>query len=90
MPVFSVEYTMHVVVIADDHTDAYQVARDAWREARSDAEPDICVDREVESEDDLPDEWDDGCIPYGGDGNTRLAEYLKSSPQAPKTEGERE
>lgn len=84
MPAFVIEYTMQVVVIADDHDHAYQVGRESWRDASRDAQPDLFVEREIESEDDLPDEWDVGCIPYGGDGNTRLSEYVGP---APKQEG---
>ena len=72
MKPFVVEFTVRSVVMADDEHHAFSVARDQFREIASDVTPDVFVENEVKSEDDLPEGWDLVCLPYGGDGNTRL------------------
>jgi hypothetical protein len=77
MKPFVVEFTLRTVVMAEDESDAYSVAEDEFREIASDARPDVDVEREVHSAKDLPTGWDLRCIPYGGDGNTRLDAILE-------------
>ncbi len=83
MPIFNVTVTMEttLVVIADDEGHAWDVARDNARTASSDAfeTPQIHVTGEVRSVESLPAGWDGECVPYGGDGNTRLQEILAPS-----------
>ena len=76
MKPFVVEMTIRTVVMADDEDSAFIVARTQFREIASDEKPDVFVEGEVGDEDDLPDGWDLGCLPYGGDGNTRLSEII--------------
>lgn len=65
-----------VVVMASDALHAVQVARENHREIVRDSELDAGIALPVNSLSDLSDEWDGECIPYGGDGNTRLKELL--------------
>lgn len=80
MPIYNVEVTFKttMVVVADDEDDARSVAReDAFNSLRdADERPDVNVRGEVTSEKDLRDGWDGGCLPYGGNRNTRLSELL--------------
>lgn len=80
MPLFNVEVTIAttLVVEAADANDAYFVAKDSIQQAIKDAPPqtDIFVRGQVSSEQDLSAGWDGDCLPYGGDGNTRLRELL--------------
>lgn len=83
MKPYAVEVTLHMVVMADDLKRARKVGRQFARDAaRKDEFDDVFVLREVTSEDELPDEWDGTCVPYGGDGNTRLKDLLPASNQA--------
>jgi hypothetical protein len=79
MKAFFVEMKITAVVMADSEQDAISVAN---RDARE-----ICNDGEMSAEvvvalthlnqlKDLDDSWDGLCIPYGGDGNTRLKDLL--------------
>lgn len=72
MKPFVVEMTICTVVMADDEHHAFSVARDAFRDIASDETPEVFVRSEVRGEVDLPDGWDLECLPYGGDGSTRL------------------
>jgi hypothetical protein len=76
MKPYVVEFTFRTVVMGEDEIRAYGVARDQFRDIVRDETPDIWVEGEVRSEDDLPEGWDLMCLPYGGDGNTRLSEIL--------------
>ncbi len=77
MKLYMVEITTHAVVIADDEDHAREVARDCRREAFSDdIDPQIEVGREVSKLHELEAGWDGECIPYGGDGNTRINAIL--------------
>lgn len=69
----------YVIVAEDDGDSCWQVAEEEVREAFSDLDrhqlsfhvmPFKMEDRNVTG-------WDEDCIPYGGDGNTRTGEYLK-------------
>lgn len=87
MKPFLVEYTVKAVVMAEDEDHAWAVARSECRDVFYEAgSPEIWVEHEVEkAEDLLGSGWDLGCIPYGGDGNTRISELMTS---AAKQEGE--
>lgn len=75
--------TITAVVQADNATDAYLVTRDQMREIFRDIDhPDITVGNRIGSVKDLPKEWDGMCLPYGGDGNTRLKDLLPVKDQA--------
>lgn len=77
MKLYMVEITTHAVVVAEDEDHAREVASDCRRDALSDdIDPQIDVGREVTKLQDLENGWDGECIPYGGDGNTRLKAIL--------------
>ena len=80
MPIYNVKVTIEttMVIVADDEDHAYDIARDEAREAINDNRPDPNIDvrGEVTSIQHLRDGWDGNCVPYGGDGNTRLSELL--------------
>jgi hypothetical protein len=77
MKPFLVEITTIGIVMANDESHAYSVAENHKRDIfGDDPNPVISVDAEVIELDKLPHGWDGECIPYGGDGNTRLAELM--------------
>ena len=80
MTIYNVRVTFEttMVVIAGDEDEAYAVAVENAKRALDDegTAPDADVRGEVTSEKHLRDGWDDNCIPYGGDGNTRLRALL--------------
>lgn len=77
MGLYRVELTVVAVIEADDEIDAITAAEDDKREIFGDAnDPEISVCGEVTKLADLTDGWDGDCIPYGGDGNTRIRELL--------------
>lgn len=80
MKIYNVLVTFEttMVVIADDEDEAYVVAVENARQAIDDADerPTANVRGEVTHERHLRDGWDAQCVPYGGDGNTRLCQYL--------------
>lgn len=69
-----------VVIEAEDEDHVWEIARDDIREILGDVNLGRLVKthvvREVSKAEELPKDWDDRCIPYGGDGNTRIAEIL--------------
>ncbi len=71
MKLFKVEIKTVVVVIGNDETEALFNAEEDKREIKSDEDMDVTVIEEV-TENSLPIGWDTKCIPYGGDGNTRI------------------
>lgn len=78
-----VELTATAVVIADDESSAYIADRSNERDIFRDmSDPHIQVMREVESNADLVDGWDNDCVPYGGDRNTRIGELLAAESVA--------
>lgn len=78
---YFVEYTVTAVVMAEDENDAWSVARSERRDVFRDADDmDIFVRGEVTGEKDLDDSWDLHCVPYGGDGKTRIGELI--NPEA--------
>jgi hypothetical protein len=73
---YTVKVTFDYVVVADDENDADMVGRGYIRDALGDMsihDVDLEVTEGVDAWG-----WDDDCIPYGGDGNTRTGEYLKN------------
>lgn len=82
MPLYTLAVTMttHVVVVADDEGHAYDVAEESAKRAFDDdysATPKISLNGEVSSVEQLKNGWDGGCIPYGGDGSTRIRALLE-------------
>lgn len=70
---FTVSASFTYVIEADSLMDAQDKAHSYVRDAFSDLslyDIDCDVDEGVQTEG-----WDDECIPYGGDGNTRTGEY---------------
>lgn len=70
---FTASITFDFVVVAEDENHAHQVAMSEMREALSDMDrydADIDITEGVSANG-----WDDDCIPYGGDGNTRTKDY---------------
>lgn len=81
MKAYMVEITTHAVVMADDEAHAYDVAENYKRDAfHDDPNPRIEICGEVVARvDQLEHGWDGECIPYGGDGNTRLGALLTAN-----------
>lgn len=72
---YTVTVTYDYVVLAEDENDADAIARGYAKDALGDMsifDVNVDVQEGVHAQD-----WDDDCIPYGGDGNTRTGEYLK-------------
>lgn len=80
MALFNVRVQLDTVMVveADDDEKAIKVAQNHWDDAVHDAgiKPDVHVTGEVSSTRNLRDGWTEDCIPYGGDGNTRLKNML--------------
>lgn len=76
---YAVELTYNAMVIADSPEEAVQKARHAARDIVNDSpDCDPRVLAEISAADQLSRYgWDDRCIPYGHDGNTRIKEILK-------------
>lgn len=80
---YMAKITTYGVVMAEDEAHAHQVADSYMREIFSDdGNPRIEIDGEVVKVEDLANGWDGECIPYGGDGNTRLGELLAPNETA--------
>lgn len=82
MKPYVIEYRLRTVVMGEDENDAYSNALDVFSEVAGDAEPIVDVEREVSSANDLPTGWDLMCLPYGGDGRTRLKDIIESQVRA--------
>jgi len=77
MKPYMVEVTTFAVVMARDERHALKVANANLRDIfGDDPNPGIEVHGAVETLNNLQHGWDGECIPYGGDGNTRLAEFV--------------
>lgn len=76
MKLFRVTVESEIVIAVEDDEDEYVAAEEAWRDAKYDEDPSIFVGREIKSLKELPSGWDGMCIPYLGDGNTRLKDLL--------------
>lgn len=73
MRLYTVKVSYDFVVVADSDREAEGVARGYAKDALSDMsihDVDVDVVEGVSAWG-----WDDECIPYGGDGNTRTGEY---------------
>lgn len=78
---YEVEITVRAVIVAENMGDAIHVSYDEARDiVRNDDLDDCNVVYEIKSADRLPSGWDAGCIPFGGDGETRIEEYLRNLP----------
>jgi hypothetical protein len=76
MKIYEVEIRTIAIVVADNVADAHQVA--FWERGSIIAEA-VNVDievKELENLTELRKGWHGECIPYGGDGNTRLHDLL--------------
>ncbi|SOY56814.1 hypothetical protein [Cupriavidus taiwanensis] len=76
MKLFTVEVSVIAVVMAESLMDAHSVAVSEMRDIVRDTDPDIDVHGELKALDRLPEGWDPMCLPYGGDGETRLKDLL--------------
>ena len=82
MKAYMVEITTHAVVMADNEAHAYVVAESYKRDAfHDDPNPRIEIEGEVAHVEQLDHGWDGECIPYGGDGNTRLSALLTANAE---------
>lgn len=77
MAFFMVEITTYAVVMAYDESHARSVA-DEFKENifSDDWNPEVNVNGVIDDVSKLAHGWDGECIPYGGDGNTTLAELM--------------
>lgn len=75
---YRIELTTVIVVVASSAGDALDVAANTstQRDVVRDAALETGFPVEIFLPCELPDGWDEECIPYGGDGNTRLAELM--------------
>jgi hypothetical protein len=82
MPLYNVEVTVRytIVVSADNEDKAEDVARENWGEGLKDADPwpELDIRGEIKTESNLRDGWDENCLPYGGDGKTRIGDILSA------------
>jgi hypothetical protein len=80
----TIEYT--AIVMAESEIDAYTVAHDQKRDIESDCDAEVSTGHELTREDQLSAYgWDGQCLPYGGDGETRLRDIfieIESRPVA--------
>lgn len=76
MPLFAVQISTIAMVCADDAAEALEVAKDDLRNIQSDAGREghslTVVCQNVRPDQLAQFNWDDMCIPYGLDGNTRI------------------
>lgn len=80
--VVTIKYT--AIVMAESEIDAYSVACDHQREIQSDEEADISTGHELTGEDQLAAHgWNGECLPYGGDGNTKLKDIFAALDALP-------
>lgn len=73
MKLYTARVAFDFVVLAEDKISAFDVALSHMREAFSDLDRhdvDLDISAGVHAY-----KWDDECIPYGGDGNTRTGAY---------------
>ncbi|MFJ3047028.1 hypothetical protein ACIPEN_14450 [Herbaspirillum chlorophenolicum] len=73
----AVEFEM--VVQTESEDDAYFVAQRYMKDAIEDSGALIIVGSIIENPNDLPEFWDDMCLPYGGNGVQRIKEILEQS-----------
>jgi hypothetical protein len=73
LKLFTAKITFDFVLVAEDKITAFEVALSEMREAFNDLDRndvDIDIDPGAHAY-----KWDDDCLPYGGDGNTRTSAY---------------
>lgn len=81
MKPYSVEVRFVMVVMAESTLDAYVAATSSMHEAWGDADPEVNVMSEISSVDQLESiGWNGDCLPYDGDGETRLAAIIDALP----------
>lgn len=76
MKLYTITVSYDYVVLAEDEDDADNVAREYAKDALFDISQydiDVGIKEGVHA-----DGWDDECIPYNGDGNTRTGEYKEA------------
>ena len=83
MPVYSVDLSTTVVVQAVDAVDAFRKAMREQRTICTEGDMTIDVGAEIRSLSELTSMWDGECLPYGGDGNTRLKDLLPNAGPKP-------
>lgn len=82
MKPYMIEITTYAVVMAEDASHAHAVALAFRGEImRDDSAPLVDVQGVIGTESDLRNGWDGKCLPYGGDGNTTLAELMVPNAQ---------
>ena len=85
MKPYAVEVTFTMIVMAEDRDDAYEAAvensDEAWRDTY-DKEHSV-IGLALTEEDLKRHGWDGQCIPYGGGGDTRLADILANLEPEP-------
>ena len=86
MAFYTVELSTTVVVVADNSDDAFRKARSSQSSICSDTDMYIDVGAEIRSLAQLPSMWDGECIPYGGDGNSRLHDLLPTGQDRDSSE----
>lgn len=84
LKLWRVDYEISVVVAAEDPEQAWDSGRDAVEKDIRDNGANYVGSMHVHTEPiltakQLPQDWTDNCIPYGGDGNTHIAGYLNQS-----------
>lgn len=77
MKYYTVTAEIEYVIACEDDEEPQWVAEDEWRNVKYESDPAIWAGREITKLSQLPEGWDGMCIPYGGDGNTRLQDVLK-------------
>lgn len=76
MPLYAIEYKVMAVIDADDRIHALEIGNSIKREVLSELQPHMTYIGTIPSVSFLPDGWDDMCIPYNGDGSTRIKDLL--------------
>lgn len=77
MPLYRVNVETTVVVFGEDEDDAYNNIKDDIQEIDR-GEFTVMVGRKVKKLEDLPNDWDGECLPYGGDGSSRIKSILSA------------
>ena len=81
---FVVNIQTQAIVMAEDADHAEDEARSRLRDIISDADPDVEALGVAASEQDLIEAgWNGECIPYNGDGDTRLKDIIAAPTQDP-------
>lgn len=80
----SIQVETVAVILAEDESEAYRVARSEIGEIinDSDADTDVSVGDEIKSSGDLPHGWDETCSPYAQHQAGSLGMYLSLMQEA--------